>query len=130
MTAAVGFPATLALRCGPVSAVDLALFAAASGDHNPLHLDAAVAAQAGFERPVVHGMFTMAQAARLFTQAFGARRLQALNTRFTGAALLGDTLLLDATLDHVQDGCGHYTLSAHTEAGAPLVAGSARVGPP
>ena len=41
-------PLTLTLRCGPVTAVDLALFAAASGDHNPLHLDADSARRAGF----------------------------------------------------------------------------------
>ena len=37
------WPATVELRCGPVGAIDLALYAAASGDHNPLHLDADVA---------------------------------------------------------------------------------------
>ena len=118
-------PPTLTLRCGPVTAVDLALFAAASGDHNPLHLDADSARRAGFERPVVHGMFTMANAARLFTQAFGAGRLLALQTRFTGVALLGDTLLFEATL--LDATTGHYSLSAHTDGGTPLVSGSARV---
>ena len=120
-----GLPTTLALRCGPVTAVDLALFAAASGDHNPLHLDAATASAAGFERPVVHGMFTMACAARLFTQTFGAGRLAALQTRFTGVALLGDTLLFEATL--LDEQAGHYSLSARTGAGVELVSGTARV---
>ncbi len=58
-------PATLTLRSAPVGPVQLALFAAASGDHNPLHLDPEVARKAGFERPVVHGMLTMALAGRL-----------------------------------------------------------------
>lgn len=118
-------PPTLTLRCGPVTAVDLALFAAASGDHNPLHLDADSARRAGFERPVVHGMFTMANAARLFTQAFGAGRLLALQTRFTGVALIGDTLLFEATL--LDATTGQYSLTAHTDGGTQLVSGSARV---
>lgn len=128
----MNFPLTLALRCGPVTAVDLALFAAASGDHNPLHLDADTARQAGFDQPVVHGMFTMACAARLFTQAFGAGSVRALQTRFTGVALLGDTLLFEATRIDVQDGSAHdvgYTLTARTESGTALVSGSARIGP-
>ena len=121
------FPATLSLRHGPVTAVNLALFAAASGDHNPLHLDAAVAAKAGFERPVVHGMLTMACAAHLFTRHFGAGRLRQLDTRFTGAALLGDTLVFDAKLAEVIEGAARYSLTARTEAGTPLVAGTATV---
>jgi len=96
------FPERLTLRCGPVSAVDLALFAAASGDHNPLHLDGEVARSAGFERPVVHGMLTMAYAARLFTQSFGAARVRSLQTRFVGVALLGDTIELEATLQRTE----------------------------
>lgn len=70
-------------------------------------------------------MFTMANAARLFTQAFGAGRLLALQTRFTGVALLGDTLLFEATL--LDPTTGHYSLSAHTDGGTPLVSGRARV---
>jgi acyl dehydratase len=121
------FPESLALACGPVTAVDLALFAAASGDHNPLHLDIEVARAAGFDRPLVHGMLTMAYAARLFTHHFGAGSLRSLQTRFTGVARLGDTIRLDATLEKVDGGLGHYALRAQTAAGAELVNGQAIV---
>ena len=121
------FPVRLTLRCGPVSAVDLALFAAASGDHNPLHLDGEVARSAGFERPVVHGMLTMAYAARLFTQSFGAARVRSLQTRFVGVALLGDTIDLEATLQRTEAGDAHYALRAYTTAGTELAAGTAQV---
>src|SRR5205823_2008850 len=80
------YPPSLELRWGPISAVDLALYAAASGDHNPLHLDADVARAAGFERTVVHGMLTMACVGRLFTSRFGPLSLLSLQTRFTGVA--------------------------------------------
>jgi acyl dehydratase len=123
------FPERLTLRCGPVSAVDLALFAAASGDHNPLHLDAEVARRAGFERPVVHGMLMMAYAARLLTQAFGAARVRSLHTRFVGVALLGDTIDLEATLQRNEGGDAHYALRAFTTAGTELAAGTAQVAP-
>lgn len=121
------FPSEVALVGGPVTAVDLALFAAASGDHNPLHLDAEVARAAGFERPVVHGMLTMALVARLFTHRFGAGSVRALDTRFTGVALLGDTLHVSAALTGTEDGCARYELRVRTAGGAEIVTGSARI---
>ena len=123
----VVYPAQLRLDCGPVSAVDLALYAAASGDHNPLHLDAEVARAAGFDRPVVHGMLTMAYVARLFTREFGAGSVRAIETRFTGVASLGDTVCIEAALDRVEDGLGRYALSARSADGRELVSGHARV---
>lgn len=122
------FPPELQLDCGPVAAIDLALFAAASGDHNPLHLDADVARSAGFDRPVVHGMLTMAYAARLFTRHFGPGSVGELATRFTGIAKLGDVVQLKATLRQVEDGLGHYTLQALVAGGGEIATGSASVG--
>ncbi len=124
---AVDAPASIELYCSPLSAVDLALYAAASGDHNPLHLDADVARAAGFDQPVVHGMLTMACVARLFTDRFGATALLALNTRFTGVALRGDGLALQATLTEHDDHTASYTLRGSTLTGSEVVTGSARV---
>ena len=42
----------------------LGAFAAVSGDHNPLHTDLAAARLAGFEGPIVHGMWLSAVAQR------------------------------------------------------------------
>jgi len=121
------YPQDFALECGPVSAVDLALFAAAAGDHNPLHLDPDVASAAGFERPVVHGMLTMAYVGRLLTRQFGPGCVRALRTKFTGVALRGDRLVLRASLNGVEDGIGHYSIVALTWSGAEVVAGEAKV---
>lgn len=120
-------PTTLELTLGPISAVDLALYAAASGDLNPLHLDADVARAAGFERPIAHGMRTMACVARMFTQHFGATALRALNTRFVGTAALGDVLVMRATLVQVDGLNASYELTVHTAGGAQVVSGNARV---
>ena len=120
-------PATLELTLDPISAVDLALYAAASGDLNPLHLDADVARAAGFERPIAHGMRTMACVARMFTQHFGATALRALNTRFVGTAALGDVLVMRATLVQVDGLAASYELTVQTALGAAVVSGNARV---
>jgi acyl dehydratase len=121
------FPKELALSSGPIGAVDLALFAAASGDHNPLHLDAGVARAAGFDRPVVHGMLTMAWVARLFTREFGAGCILALETRFTGVAMIADILQVSAVLVSVEDSVACYDVRARAASGTELLTGSARI---
>ena len=123
----MSFPDQLRLTSAPVGAVQLALFAAASGDHNPLHLDPEVARQAGFERPVVHGMLTMALAGRLFTQHFGAGCVRSLQTRFSGVALVGDVIEFAATLQQIEDGVAHYALRGATARGSEVMTGTARV---
>ena len=124
------FPPELQLDCGPVAAIDLALFAAASGDHNPLHLDAEVARAAGFPRPVVHGMLTMAYVARLFTRHFGPISVRTVATRFTGIAQIGDVVQLKATLRQVENGLAHYTLQALIAGRGEVATGSASVAAP
>ncbi|MGE0098853.1 MAG: MaoC family dehydratase [Hydrogenophaga sp.] len=124
---AAEFPETLDLSCGPVTAVDLALFAAASGDHNPLHLDADVARAAGFERPVVHGMLTMAFAGRLITSHFGPGSLVRLHTRFTAAASLGDTISLHGERAELNSGLARYRVQATNQKGTALMNGEALV---
>lgn len=121
------FPERIELQCGPVTAVDLALYAAASGDHNPLHLDLEVARAAGFEKPLVHGMLTMAYAGRLLTERFGLLALQSLATRFVGAATLGDTIVLQGTLTGVSGDVAAYQLQAQNGAGSELLTGLAKV---
>ena len=47
-------------RVGPFGAAAVAAYARASGDNNPIHVDAALASEVGFEAPPVHGMRLMA----------------------------------------------------------------------
>ena len=48
----------------PVRRADLAAYAEASGDHNPIHLDEAAAKAAGLPDVIAHGMFTMGLVSR------------------------------------------------------------------
>ena len=127
----MSWPEQLALDAGPITAVELALFAAASGDHNPLHLDESVARAAGFDRPIVHGMLTMAHVSRLVTTRFGAARVRALETRFTGVLLRGEGLRVEARLEEVAgDGIARYRLRATAASdGHEVATGMARIGP-
>ena len=66
-----------------------------SGDRNPLHVDPAVAAQAGFDRPILHGLCTFAMAGHaLVSSCLGNRpeRLGSLRARFSAPVFPGETL--------------------------------------
>ncbi len=70
----------------------LAAYALASGDDNPLHLDAGFAATTQFGGIIAHGMLTLAFVDQMMAAALGRRWLEegALRVRFKGAAYLGD----------------------------------------
>jgi acyl dehydratase len=64
-------------------------YAGASGDFNPIHLDAEFAKQVGLPTNILHGLYSMAQVARACTQAAGGdpRSLRRLSVQFRGMGL-------------------------------------------
>lgn len=56
------------LVSAPITRTTLALFAGASGDHNPIHVDIDFARAAGMPDVFAHGMLSMAYLARLLTR--------------------------------------------------------------
>lgn len=71
------------LEVDPISRTTLALFAGASGDHNPIHLDIDVARSAGLDDVFAHGMLSMAYLGRLLTDTVAVDRLRSFSVRFT-----------------------------------------------
>lgn len=68
-----------------------------SGDYNPLHLDPAVAADAGLQRPILHGLCTYGIVGRALLAALCDNepgRLTRLDCRFTAPVFPGETLEL------------------------------------
>ncbi|WP_252374510.1 MaoC/PaaZ C-terminal domain-containing protein [Hydrogenophaga sp. 2FB] len=66
-----------------------------SADLNPLHADPAVARQAGFERPIMHGMCTFGLLGMLLVSEFcdfEAHRLTEMRARFSAPLYPGETL--------------------------------------
>jgi acyl dehydratase len=70
----------------------LALFAGASGDHMPLHIDIDAARKAGMPDVFGHGMLSMAYLGRLITQWAPQARLRSLDARFAGITHLGNVM--------------------------------------
>ena len=70
------------LAVEPISRTTLALFAGASGDGNPIHIDLDVARSAGLDDVFAHGMLSMAYLGRLLTDAFPQQQLRSWRVRF------------------------------------------------
>lgn len=78
--------------------VQLALYASAGADHNPIHLDEEAARGAGLPGVIAHGMLTMAFLGELLTDWVPPRNVRSLSARFTAMALLGDTVRCAGTV--------------------------------
>lgn len=71
------------VRPAPVTRTALALFAGASGDHNPIHIDIDAARAAGMDDVFGHGMLSMAYAAQLLTGWIPQQYLRRFQVRFS-----------------------------------------------
>lgn len=78
-----------ALLLAPINRTTLALYAGASGDHNPMHIDIDFARRAGMPDVFAHGMLSMAYLGRLVTQWVPQAKLRSFRVRFTGITHLG-----------------------------------------
>jgi acyl dehydratase len=92
-------------------------YAQASGDHDPIHLDDAAAQAAGLPGRILHGLWTMAQLARVGQEVAGGDpwALQEISVQFRAPAYPGRTLAITGSatrsesatavaLEAVQDG--------------------------
>lgn len=69
-----------------------------SGDYNPIHSNPDVARDAGFDRPILHGMCTMGIACRVLLAEFcdlRPERLQSIFVRFSQPVVPGETIRLE-----------------------------------
>ncbi len=72
----------------PVTRADLVRYAAASGDHNPIHQDEEVARGVGLPGVIAHGMYTMALAARAVATWFPDAEVVSLGCKFTNPVVV------------------------------------------
>ena len=92
------------LDMAPINRTQLALFAGASGDHNPIHIDTDFARQAGMPDVFAHGMLGMAWVGRLVTQWAPMAELREFNVRFAGITHLGNAVRCTGTVTEKLDG--------------------------
>ena len=80
------------LTTAPISRTTLALFAGASGDHNPIHIDIDFARKAGMDDVFAHGMLVMAYLGRALTDWIPQSSLKNFGVRFTAITNLRDAI--------------------------------------
>ena len=80
------------IRFGPVSRAMLALYAGASGDHNPIHIDSDMAKAAGMPDVFAQGMLSFGVLARVPAQWAGTERLRAFGARFVSMTQIHDLI--------------------------------------
>jgi acyl dehydratase len=76
----------------PVSRTTLALFAGASNDHNPIHIDSDFARKCGMDDVFAQGMLGMAYLGQLLTGWVPQSALRQFSTRFVAITHLGDEI--------------------------------------
>lgn len=75
----------------------IAAYAEASGDHNPIHLDDKFARSVGLPGVIAHGMLQMGIAGTVAAaEAGGGARLRSLRCRFAAMVVPGDTVTFSA----------------------------------
>lgn len=119
------------LQLPPISRTTLALFAGASGDHNPIHIDIDFAHKAGMKDVFAHGMLSMAYLARALTQWVPQRRILSYGVRFAAITQLGDRVQCSGKvvekLTHAGRPCARIELTAAKRSGEVTLAGEALV---
>ena len=110
-----------------VTQSQLAKYAEASGDHNPLHLDEVFASGTPYGKPIAHGMLVLAFVSELMVRSFGRAWLCGgrLKTRFRAPVYPGDVVkamgrlkahdatsatyaVIDADLPHTKLNCSRF----------------------
>ncbi len=81
-----------ALELPPITRSTLALYAGASGDHNPVHIDIDFARKAGMPDVFAHGMLSMAYLGRMLTNWQPQAKLRKFNNRFAAITHLQDVI--------------------------------------
>ena len=84
------------LKLEPVSRTNLALYAGASGDHNPLHIDTDYAKEIGLPDVIAHGMLIMGYLGRILTNNFSQSQILEYSVQFSSITNIGDKLICSA----------------------------------
>ena len=91
-----------------VTRADLVAYAAASGDHNPIHQDEEVAISVGLPGVIAHGMYTLALVGSAVSTWAGGAEVVELGSKFTSPVVVpadgGADVVVNGTVKSVADG--------------------------
>ncbi len=115
------------LKIRPISRTTLALFAGASGDHNPMHIDIDVAKSAGLDDVFAHGMLSMAYLGRLLTDNFDLASIRSYQVRFASITPVHGKPTATGTVTSIENGLATIELTVALEDGTVTLTGDATV---
>ena len=115
----------------PITRTTLALYAGASGDLNPMHIDIDFARKSGFPDVFAQGMLVMAMLGQALTDAVRPDRLRTFSTRFVAITELGARIRCEGTVAELLEAEGEkrarLALTAKNESGEVKLSGEAVV---
>jgi acyl dehydratase len=119
------------LELPPISRHTLALYAGASGDHNPVHIDSDFAKAAGMPDVFAHGMLSMAYLGRMLTNWQPQARLRKFGNRFTAITQVHDVVTCSGQVVEIFEEGGETlarcAIQAATSDGTQTLVGEALV---
>jgi acyl dehydratase len=118
---------SVTLECPEITRTTLALYAGASGDHNPVHIDTDACRAVGIPDVFAHGMLSMAYLARLLTDWVPQERIRAYGVRFSAITPVNTTPVCTGTVRRVEGGLAHLELSVSLPDGTVTLRGHAVV---
>jgi acyl dehydratase len=90
--------AIAALAKPAISRLQLALYASAGADHNPIHQDEAAARAGGLPGVIAHGMLPLGFLGQMLTRWVPQRQIRSLSARFVAMSFPGDVLTCSGTV--------------------------------
>ncbi|MGW8762901.1 MaoC/PaaZ C-terminal domain-containing protein [Streptomyces sp. NPDC055815] len=118
---------SLTLAAPKVTRTALALYAGASGDHNPVHIDIDACEAVGIPDVFAHGMLSMAYLGRLLTDWVPQDRIRSYGVRFSAITPVNTEPVCHGTVTTVEDGLAHLDLTVSLPDGTVTLQGSAVV---
>jgi 3-hydroxybutyryl-CoA dehydratase len=109
------------------------LYAEASGDFNPIHVDESFAAKTPFGGTIAHGMLNLAYVSEMMTSAFGRSWVSGgkLRAKFKESARPGDTLTITGKIDCIEQksdvSYANCSFECRNQSGEAIVTGEAIV---
>ena len=94
----------------PITRSTLALYAGASGDHNPIHIDLDFAKEAGMKDVFAHGMLIMAYLGKAVTNIVPQSNLKNFSVRFSSITNIGDILTCSGEVKKIEKNNSKQTI--------------------
>lgn len=113
------------LQVEPISRKTLALFAGASGDHQPSHIDIDAARAKGRDDVIVHGMLIMACMGRMLTDLVPQERICGFSTRFVAVTPVHAAPRCTGRVVAIDGGMARLQLETHLADGLLVAQGEA-----